>query len=177
MSRKAKTNAQTNDRWEVGALKADALEALYIAYYNDVLLYALSISRNRAVAEDLAAEAFYKALISADEHIKDFKPWLMAVCRNVYMTWLRKQSRYTELYDDLPDGEESTLDKIIRDEEYRALYRAVSLLPREQNEVILLFYFEDLPVRSIAVITGKSETYVKVLLYRARENLRKLLEV
>ncbi len=158
-------------------MKADALEELYIAYYNDVLLYALSIFRNRAVAEDLAADAFYKALISADEHVRDFKPWLMAVCRNAYVTWLRKQSRYTELHENLPDGDEPILDKIIRDEEYRALYRAVSLLPREQNEVILLFYFEDLPVRSIAMITGKSQTYVKVLLYRARENLRKLLEV
>ncbi len=158
-------------------MKADIIEQLYIEYYNDVLLYSLSLSKDVVTAEEIAAEAFYKAIESADRKIKNFKAWVFAVCRNTYITHLKKQSRVTELHEYMPDECEAMLDKIIKDEEYRALYHAISLLPKEQNEVILLFYFEDMPIKSISEITGKSIAYVKVLLYRARENLRKILEV
>ena len=158
-------------------MKADILEQLFIQYYNDALLYSLSLSKNKVIAEDLAANAFFKALETADDSIRDFKSWLLAVCRNTYLTTVRKQSRYTELHEYLEDDGEATLDKIIRDEEYKALYHAISLLSKEQNEVILLFYFEDLPIKSIATIMEKTTTHIKVLLYRARENLRKILEV
>ena len=68
------------------------------------------------------------------------------------------------------------LEKIIKDEEYRALYRAISLLPSAQNEIITLFYFEDLSVREISQIVKKSELSVKTALCRARIALREILE-
>ncbi len=158
-------------------MKADALEQLYIEYYNDVLLYSLSLTKDKATAEELASDAFYKALASADGEIKNFKSWLFAVCRNAYFTLVKKRSRFTELPDYLADDGEAVLDRLITSEEYKALYHASSLLPKEQSEVLLLFYFENLPIRSIEEITGKSTSHIKVLLFRARENLRKILEV
>ena len=44
-------------------------------------------------------------------------------------------------------------------------------------EDITLFYFERLSVKEIAGITGKTPDNVKVILCRARESLRKKLEV
>ena len=40
----------------------------------------------------------------------------------------------------------------------------------------MLFYFEELRIKDIAGVTGKTEDYVKVLLYRARENMKNILE-
>ena len=71
---------------------------------------------------------------------------------------------------------EELIESIIRKEEYRSLYRAISLLPDAQKEAVTLFYFSGLSVQSISEITGKSETNTKVLLCRAREKLRKILE-
>lgn len=158
-------------------MKADALESFFVKYYNDALLYALSLTRDRSNAEELVSIAFFKALQTADDDIREFKPWLLTVCRNTFLSKAKKQSRYTELHDYLADDGEELLDHIIRDEEYRALYHAIGRLPKEQNEAIMLFYFEDLSVRAIADIMGKKETNVKVMLYRARENLKKILEV
>ena len=76
----------------------------------------------------------------------------------------------------MADDSEELIDQIIRNEEYKALYHAIGHLPKEQNEVVTLFYFENLPIRSICEIMGKKEPAVKVLLYRARKNLRKFLE-
>lgn len=68
------------------------------------------------------------------------------------------------------------LYKIIEDENYRALYNAIGLLPNNLKEIILLFYFEDMKIETISSIVGKSESNVKVMLYRAREQIKKILE-
>ena len=157
-------------------MKADILESFFARYYNDALLYTLWLTKDKSNTEEIVSTAFYKALYSADDDIRDFKPWLLAVCRNTYLSECRKQSRYTELHEYLSDDSEELVETIIKDEEYRALYHAIGLLSKDQNEVILLFYFENLPIKAICEIMNKNQTTVKVLLFRARENLKKILE-
>ena len=74
------------------------------------------------------------------------------------------------------DDREEVIEGIIRKEEYRSLYRAIDLLPDTQREAVMLFYFSGLPIKSISEIIGKSETNTKVLLCRAREKLRNMME-
>ena len=156
------------------------MEEFFRKYYNDALLYTVSLSRNRAIAEDVVSNAFYKALTKPDAEKDEahFKAWLFTVCRNEYFSICRKRARRneTELDGAVADDSEEVADKIIKDENYRALYRAIELLPDNQRELITLFYFENLAIKEIARIVGKSEGSVKVSLCRARDNLRRLLE-
>ena len=159
-------------------MKSDIIDQLFSQYYNEALLYTISLCRNRTIAEDVVSNAFFKALTLADDSIRDFKPWLLTVCRNEFISACRKSSRFTgeEIPEDLADDREEVIEGIIRREEYRSLYRAIGLLPDAQKEVVTLFYFSGLPVKSISEITGKSETNIKVLLCRARDKLRTILE-
>ena len=159
-------------------MKSDIIDQLFSQYYNEALLYTISLCRNRTVAEDIVSDAFFKALTLADNSIRDFKPWLLTVCRNEFISACRKSSRFTgeEIPEYLPDDREEVIEGIIRREEYRSLYRAIGLLPDAQKEVVTLFYFSGLPIRSISDITGKSETNIKVLLCRARDKLRTVME-
>ena len=159
-------------------MKSDIIDQLFSQYYNEALLYTISLCRNRTIAEDVVSNAFFKALTLADDSIRDFKPWLLTVCRNEFISVCRKNSRFTgeEIPEDMADDREEVIEDIIRREEYRSLYRAIGLLPDAQKEVVTLFYFSELPVKSISEITGKSETNIKVLLCRARDKLRTILE-
>ncbi len=157
-------------------MKHDVVEKLFQQYYNSALLYTLSLAKNKQVAEDIVSTAFFKALKSADNSIADFKPWLMRVCRNTYYDYYKKQKRHGELDENIVDESEQAVDKIIRGEQYQALYRAMELLPEAQREVVTLFYFENIKVNDVASIVGKTVDNVKVMLYRARENLKKILE-
>ena len=159
-------------------MKSDIIDQLFSQYYNEALLYTISLCRNRTIAEDVVSNAFFKALTLADDSIRDFKAWLLTVCRNEFISVCRKNSRFTgeEIPEDLADDREEVIEGIIRREEYRSLYRAIGLLPDAQKEVVTLFYFSGLPVKSISEITGKSETNIKVLLCRARDKLRTILE-
>jgi len=159
-------------------MKSDVIDQLFSQYYNEALLYTISLCRNRTVAEDIVSNAFFKALTLSEDSIRDFKPWLLTVCRNEFISICRKNSRFTgeEIPEDLAEDQEEVIEGIIRKEEYRSLYRAIGLLPDTQKEVVTLFYFSRLSIKSISEITGKSETNVKVLLCRARDKLRSIME-
>ena len=159
-------------------MKPDVIDQLFSQYYNEALLYTVSLCRNRTVAEDIVSNAFFKALTLSDDSIREFKPWLLTVCRNEFISICRKNSRFTrdEIPEDLADSREEVIESVIRKEEYRSLYRAIELLPDAQKEAVTLFYFSGLSVKAISEITGKSETNTKVLLCRAREKLKKIME-
>lgn len=159
-------------------MKPDIIDKLFRQYYNDALLYTMSLSHNKTVAEDVVSSAFYIALQSSDDSIQNFKAWLLTVCRNEYFDYLRKNSSISddEISEEVEDECEQLVDGIIRKEEYRALYRAVDMLPDTQREAILLFYFYDMPVKEISAVIGKSESNTKVILHRSRESLKKIME-
>lgn len=161
-------------------MRRDAIEELYRLYYNDALLYTLTVAGNRQVAEDAVMSAFYKALATADGRINDFKSWLLKVCRNEVYTRIRRSKRLVRLDDkeraELKDESESAIDRMIREEEYRALHRAMGRLGENDRELLTLFYFENLAVREMAAVLDRSEDAVKVGLYRARINLKKIME-
>lgn len=158
-------------------MKPDIVDDFFRKYYNDAILYTLTLCRNKEHAEDIVSTAFYKALATNDD-VQSFKPWLLTVCRNEYFTLCRKNSKYSgeEIPETVADESESAADAIIRAEEYKALYKAISLLKSDQREAILLFYFSGLQIKDIAGVLGVSEANVKVLLYRGRESLKKILE-
>ncbi len=159
-------------------MKPDIIDQLFSQYYNEALLYTISLCRNRTIAEDIVSNAFFKALSMADDSIRDFKPWLLTVCRNEFISICRRDSRFTgeEIPEDLADDREEVIEGIIRREEYRSLYRAIDLLSETQKEAVMLFYFSGLSIKNISEIIGKSETNTKVLLCRAREKLRTIME-
>ena len=101
------------------------------------------------------------------EQVREFRPEIAGLTEGI---------RREEIPEDLEDNREEIIESIIRKEEYRSLYRAIGLLPDAQKEAIMLFYFSSLPVKEIAGIMEKSETNIKVLLCRARERLRKIME-
>ena len=157
-------------------MRSDAVEELFKAHYNDAYLYTLTITKNAQEAEDIVSVAFFRALNTADKKIRDFKPWLLRVCRNEIYTRSRKSKKVTALEGDVADEAENAVEKVIMDEEYRALHKAIGLLPENLREILLLFYFEEMSVKEIADIVGKTEVNVRVSLYRGREELKKLLE-
>lgn len=157
-------------------MKPDVLEELFKQHYNETLLYILSISKNHMVAEDIISEAFFIALKTEDHEIMNFKPWLLKVSKNLYLNSIRKSTRVSELTEDVKDEKELMIDSIIREDKYRELHHAISLLTPQYKEVILLFYFEDLSIKEIAFVLDKNEAIIKVTLFRAREALKKIIE-
>lgn len=156
-------------------MKSSEWEDLFKKYYNEALLYICSFCHNKAVAEDIVAEAYMRAIRSIDEEKDGFKFWLFKVCRNCYFDYIRKDKRLEPIVSDYSD-ESALVDDIIQKEEYRALYKAIDLLQCNYREAVRLFYFDGMSVREISQITGYSVDNVKIQLFRARAKLKEILE-
>lgn len=128
-----------------------------------------------SLAEEIVADSFYKAFTRIDEEKESFKFWLLKVCRNAWLDHLKKTRRLTDMDDRIRSGDRDLADEVIESEEYKALYKAISLLKDNYREVILLYYFDELSVSEIAGITDQSVENVKVLMYRARAKLKEIL--
>lgn len=156
-------------------MKSTAWENLFKKYYNEALLYVFSFCHNRALAEDVVQEAYMRAIRSIDEEKDSFKFWLLKVCRNLYFDTLRKNKKVEAITLDMPSNE-SLVDDVIQKDEYRALYKAISLLKDDFREIVRLYYFDSMSVKEIASIVDESVDNVKIKLYRARLKLKDILE-
>ncbi len=159
-------------------IDSDVLDRLFKEYYNEAKLYTYSLCRDVHLAEDIVMDAFYKAVMATDLNGETFKFWLLRVCRNKFIDHTRRAKRTTSM-DGAPEAstDDNEIDKIIKDEEYAALYRAIGLLDGMYREAITLYYFERLSIKDIAKIIDKTPEYVRVILMRAKQKLKDILEV
>ena len=73
------------------------------------------------------------------------------------------------------DTGRSVLENCIMKEEERILYEAVEKLPPKQKTVLILYYYNDMPIREIARVCGVFEGTVKSRLFHAKEQLKQIL--
>lgn len=74
-------------------MKNDELELLFKNYYHILFIYALSLTKNQADAQDLVSETFLKAYLSYDDTKGNFKTWIYKVCKNLFIDSIRKKKR------------------------------------------------------------------------------------
>lgn len=155
------------------------LEKLYMKYYKELFLYAFSLCKDYHLAQDLASDTFYKAILSFDFSESYIKYWLFRVCKNLFIAQVRRNKEYsdTEGLDNITSPKKNPLDKLIDSEEKKRIYQLVIGLPPSYREVIILYYYCDFTIKDITNATGLSESNAKVLLYRARKKLKIQLEV
>jgi len=157
-------------------MEPDILDQLFKKYYNEAMLYAFTLCRNKDLAEDLVAESFYKALSKLTKEITHFKFWLLRVIKTTYLDYLRKSRRNVALQDNIIDETEDIASKLIRNEQYAELYKAIDKLDDYYREIITLHYFQDLKFKEIGEILDKTEAQIKSAAYEARQKLKRMLE-
>lgn len=154
----------------------ELIDKLFTKYYNEGVLYLYTLTKNYQLSEDLAVDAFYKSISTIDS-VDGFKYYYLKVCKNLFIDYYRKHKREVIAEVDVCDQESNVLDRLIKTEKNKALLEAVSILKKEHNEVIVLFYFNNLSIKEISKVINKTENNVKVLLHRARIELKNILEV
>ena len=150
--------------------------AVYERYFKDVYRYALSLSRDPDVAEEITQETFFKALKNIDSFRGQCRlyVWLCQIAKNTYITHCQKQSRMAPEADYEParDLEEQLLTKESAFEIHKVLHR----LPDPYKEVFSLRTFGELPFAQIGELFGKSESWARVTYHRARLRIKEELK-
>lgn len=157
-----------------------AFAELYQRYLEPVYRYVRSQTRDRATAEDLTAQVFFKALNAADTFKGEgsYRSWIFTIARNTVASWRADRKKKLVPIEDLtehPDPAPSAQSLAIASEDRALLWTAVSHLPEAQREVVRLRYRRELTIDEIARVTRRSSGAVRVLLHRARVRLERVL--
>jgi RNA polymerase sigma-70 factor (ECF subfamily) len=160
------------------SLKEEFLEIL--SNYQGILHKVnLIYFRNRTDREDNFQEIIYQLWKSyPDLRNKDsIGSWIYAVSINTSISRLKKKS-HIEFLEKLPESMD-TIDideEISRDDNFRLLMQAISNL-NETDKSIMLLYLEEKSYDEIAEILGISKSNVGVRINRAKELLKKTLNL
>lgn len=141
-------------------------------------LYAMALSfmKNEADANDCVQDSVLKAYrkLGSLKDPEKFKSWALGIVINTCKDELRRRNRR-----ELPTGlteEEPVPEAAVSYETKTALFEAVMNVPEPYRTVLVLFYYEDMPVSDISDTTGDKPATVRKQLERARKLLKAELE-
>jgi RNA polymerase sigma-70 factor (ECF subfamily) len=157
-----------------------------IKHIDGLYSYALALSRNRVDAEDLVQETYLRAIPAVRRLRKEsnIKSWLYTILRNIWLSQTRQprvviQMSGMDIDQLMPEfhvpavkDPHSSLITRLDQEQVR---QAISQLPPEFREIILLREFEELSYQEIADVLNCPIGTVMSRLGRARSKLRLLL--
>jgi len=126
-------------------------------------------SRNAAIAEDLTAETFYRAIISGQAvRSMTARGYLIAIARNVWRKHLTRNGRESELPPDVIAP--ASLSPEARIDLQRTL-KALAALPEDLRGPLVLYAQGGLSYEEIGAQLNISLAAVKIRIFRARQRL------
>ena len=154
----------------------DALDELYAMIGGRLFYVALSVTRNRADAEEVVSDAFVAFVQKANTFRAPFNGygWCARITRNLALNVVRKRGAPTADIDDFFDLSDG-VDEAERAADKAAVEQAMRALTSEERRIVVLYYYDDLTVREIAFETGMPKSTVARTLKRALESMRKIL--
>ena len=154
---------------------------IYDASMQMLFKIAYRVVNDEEAAEDLA----HDSLIKANEKglvfpsLNDAKYWLIRVVKNASLNYVKRKNREKKayekaLYSDTRKAESGETD-LLKQESIEKARDALKKLPQNLQDVLLLREYSDLNYKEIGRVLGITEGNVKVRIFRAREQLVKII--
>ena len=155
-------------------------EEVYRKYVRDVYRFSLSLTQDRALAEEITQDTFFRALKSLDrfDGSKDIRAWLFTIARNAWYSYCRARKR-TLSQEDLPQdlADSVRIEERIEDEESAfAIHQFLHAMEEPYKEVFSLRVFGELPYEKIGRLFGKSANWARVTFSRAKVQIIEHME-
>ncbi len=162
-----------------------AFSELVVKYQRSVVNTIYRYTNDRTGAEDMAQDVFMKLWHQRAKYepTAKFATWLFRIVTNLCLNELRDRGRRRTMAlvedDLLGDGGERAHERptqVLKKEELREQVKeALQKLPNSQRLALVLDKYEDLSYEEIAARMELTTMAGKSLLFRARENLKRIL--
>jgi RNA polymerase sigma-70 factor (ECF subfamily) len=157
-------------------------DQIYSTYFKSVYLYAMQLSGNEHIAEEITSETFYKAINTIDRFRGDcdVRVWLCQIAKNTYFSYLKKNKKELSVAEaDLQNiaDPDALVDKQIAEQEEAHLIRKILYdMSDPYKEVFMWRVFGELSFKEIGDLYGKSDNWACVTYHRARKMIQRRLE-
>ena len=165
-----------------------AFGELYQAYRDKLYKFIVLRTSRHEDAEDLTAEIFKNLWVyltnPRNKKVENFRAFIYRSARNAIANFYRARGRMPETvelddpdeYTELADENEDIFKNQVNAQDIDKLMECIQKLPEAYREVIALRFFEELDIKEIADILGKTLGNTRVLIHRGKIALRKMTE-
>ena len=153
--------------------------------YAEVMPIIFKVSLRVVGDEDAAEDLCHDALIKMTEKdmafpsINDAKYWLIRVVKNASLNYAKRKAREKRAYEKALKEGRKTMDsgeaELLKEDTVKITKAALEKLPENLRIVLQLKEYSELNYKEIGRILGITEGNVKVRVFRAREQLAKLI--
>ncbi len=160
-------------------MRNDHFTGALIAQLPALRRYAMALTGNAALADDLVQDSIERALKHSTQlrDIASLAGWLRGILRNLHIDEIRRRKGHGQQQDILELADHPDLSVAASDGSMaRDFVRAMNALSLEHREILLLAGLEELSYRQIADELGVPMGTVMSRLARARERFRALIE-
>jgi RNA polymerase sigma-70 factor, ECF subfamily len=160
----------------------DAFATLFRMTLPSVYRYLYGRCGDASLAEDLAQDSYVRAMRAIKTSFQggssDFLAWMIRISRNRFLDHVKSgRVRWEVIVEDMPvtlatgNPEMEAMSSV----EGADLKRALGRLTEEQQEIVLLRFFQGLQIAEVAKATGRTQGAVKALQFRALRALSRIL--
>ena len=147
-------------------------QRLYEGHAREVYSFALFLSGDSALADDITSETFMRVWTARDAvRIETARAYLFAIARNLYLDALRRRRPLAPVDESLPDGAPGPDAEAEGRSELRAVLAALQRLPEVDRAALVMRAQDGTPYEEIAAALGLSVAAAKVKVHRARLRL------
>jgi RNA polymerase sigma-70 factor (ECF subfamily) len=152
-------------------------EEIYKQYRDKVFGYVKNHVNSIDDAEDITSDIFvkiYSNLDTYDESKASLSTWIYSMTSNTVIDFYRTNHVHSEIPEDLTDEKSTIEEEILNNESLELLANALTSLPQEQMDIIVLRYYKGLTLQEVA---AKMKLSYGVTKLRHREALGRLREM
>jgi RNA polymerase sigma factor (sigma-70 family) len=153
-----------------------------ITKYKDMAYsIAMSVIKDEFYAEEILQVSFLKAYdnLATFKGVSKFGTWFYRIVVNESFKYLKKhKTEFVDFVDTLPEISneiDSSILKLEEDDQKYFINEALKKISSKESLVLRLYYLEENSIVEICDLTGWSAINIKVILHRARINLRYIL--
>ncbi len=176
------SNKTMSEEEQIIATKKDSknFRFLYEANYEAIFRFLYRKANDEALAADLTAQTFIKALTNIHKFEYKgvpFSAWLYRIASNEFLKYYRKEKRIPvyslgeETAKKLTNFSEELADER-QQERINQLTKVLEKLPTKDMQMIELRFFEDKSFKEIGFILETTESAAKMRTYRILEKIK-----
>ena len=158
----------------------ESFDKIVLMYKNQIIYFIQKYVRDINTAEDLAQDVFVYLLIKKENYKFEYslKTYLYTIAKSKALNYIKREKRIVAIdekeYENIKDVEELE-EKVFKNERAENLKNAIQKLKLEYQNAIYLADIEELSYKEIGHVLNKTTSNVKILIYRARRALEKIV--
>jgi RNA polymerase sigma-70 factor (ECF subfamily) len=156
---------------------------LYRRYAGKVFAKCISMLADEGQARDATQDIFIKILLNLSKFTEQssFSTWVYSITYNYCIDMIRKKKKMPLLFtEDVSrvsrETEVEVPDSVLLEMKQERLEKVIGLLPPGDKAILMMKYIDDLQIKEIGEILGKTESAIKMQIMRAKQRAQSIYE-